>query len=176
MKSTRTRTITISILCLGIAVFLGLWIFFIVGGRALKNESIAIESDSASKMSQGRYFTSIRQALKGSKAELALVDSRFIDKDGIPKFISLLESKSVQSGVDTDFGLIDTLPQTENHSILRVRITGSGSWINTMLFITSLESLPYASEVETISLAKGAEKSNVWGFNLELTMYLEEKK
>jgi hypothetical protein len=176
MKISKTYIVTLSILASLTLVTLGLWIFLIMKSSSLKAESLAVESDILARTSEGTYFNSIRNVLKGSKPHLETIDSRFIDKDSVPQFIDLLETKSSEAGIKSDFSSIDIGTQSGSEGLLRIRIAGTGTWGNIISFIATLESLPYASKIENVSFAKPDIKDSIWSFSLDFTENLSEKK
>ncbi|MEN9621810.1 MAG: Pilus assembly protein PilO [Candidatus Parcubacteria bacterium] len=176
MKISKTYIVTLSVLGTLTLLTLGLWIFLIMKSSSLKSESLAVESDILARTSEGAYFNSIRNVLKGSKPYLETIDSRFIDKDSVPQFIDLLETKSLEAGINSDFSSIDIGAQNGSEGLLRIRITGTGTWSNIISFIATLESLPYASKIESLSFAKPNIKESIWSFSLDFTENISEKK
>lgn len=170
MKLSKTYIITLSILGILTLSALSLWIFIMMKTSSLKAESLAVESDIITKTSEGSYFNSIRNVLKGSKQDLEIIDSRFITKDSVPQFIGLLETKSAQAGIKSDFSSIDIGAE----GLLRIRITGTGTWSNIIEFIATLESLPYASKIESVSFSKPDVKESIWSFGLDFTENISE--
>ncbi len=173
MKTPRSHIIVVSILGACTLIALGAWIFLAIKSNSLRQENIAIETKIQAKTLESSYLTSVRNVIKGSKKEIAVVEKRFIEKDSVPQFIDLLESEAVSAGIKADFGSIDVLEEGVNNGALRIRMSGTGSWTNVTRFITTLETLPYASKVEGLTLSKSDTKSANWSFNLELIQYLK---
>ena len=170
MKLPRIHLVIIGTVGALAVVALGIWIFFAVRSNALRTEIVAIETEIASKTAESIYLGSIRSILKTSKADIGLIEKRFVKKDTVPKFIELLESKADRAGIKADFGTIDITSASK----LRVQMTGKGSWTDVIGFISTLESLPYASKIENVTISKADPKLSGWGFGLELIAYLEE--
>lgn len=169
---SQKHLITISVLSLLALGSLALWVFIGVKAHSLKDEAVSIESDMATKTSESAYLNSVRNVLKSSKSDLAAINSRFIDKDGVPSFIDLLERKAKTAGVQADFGSIVITPADAGGGTLKLSMTGSGTWSNIIQFISVLESLPYASRIETASFSTIDKK---WTFSLEFIQHLTIK-
>jgi len=173
MNFSRTHSITLSILGVTTLVSLSLWVFLALTSNNLKTETVAIQSEITTKTADSSYYSSVRTALKNSKKNIASIDGTFITKDDVPRFIDLLESKASGVGIKADFGSIDITGATETSSVLRVRITATGAWLNLVSFVNTLESLPYALRVENLSFSKTDNKGSAWNMSLELTQYIK---
>jgi hypothetical protein len=60
-------------------------------------------------------------------------------------------------------------------------MTGAGTWENAISFVATLDSIPFASKIETLNFSKpfdteGRASTSTWNFNLELVQYLKEEK
>jgi Tfp pilus assembly protein PilO len=162
----------VSILGVCTLLTLGAWIFLALESNSLRQESIAVEKKIFAKTAESTHLSSMRNVIKSSKSDVATIEKHFIKKDSVPQFIDMLESEAVSVGVKADFGSIDVLEEGVNSGALRIRMSGTGSWTAVTRFITTIETLPYASKVEGMTLSKSDTKSANWNFNLELIQYL----
>jgi Tfp pilus assembly protein PilO len=181
MKSHRTSLVTVIILGILVVALLGAWIFFGYKASSYKKEIALLATEAKNKSALDAYLSSVRNALRDSKSDLAIIKSQFITKDEIPEFINLLESKASKSGVRADFSSININTDETSREVLKIKITGTGDWNNVTDFISTLDSLPYASHIGSINLNKisGAPQDKTialtWGFSMELSQYLETK-
>lgn len=176
---TKKHTLILSALSIAALLVLCLWVFLYIKGTSIKAEALAVESDIAAKRNDETYLASVHNALKNSKADIASIDARFINKDGIPAFIDLLESKISHAGIKADVGSIDIATDANGSEVLRLHITGTGSWENVLSFITALESLPTASKAESVTFQKTNDtdvKNTTWSFGVDFIQYLSNKK
>lgn len=169
---SQKHIIPISVLGLLVLTALALWIFIGAKSHSFKAEAMAIETDLATKTTQDAYLGSVRNALRGSKAELAAIEGRFIGKDDIPEFINMLESRASSTGVLADFGSISVVPTESGSGMLKIHMTGSGSWSEVTSFIARLESLPYASKIESATFSNLDKR---WSFGLDFIQHLSSK-
>lgn len=175
MKHTSTHTVIISILTGILLLSLSVWVFLIIQSNSIKSENSNVEAKIITGGAHESYLNSIRTVLKRSKNELAIIHGQFIKKDNVSEFISLLEAEALANNLDTDFSSIDSTPKDALRDTLKIRITSSGTWIHTMRFIKMLESLPYASKIEELTLVKEADpekKTFVWKTNINLVAYV----
>lgn len=168
MKARTTTFIPIVLLSCALAAALFSWGYITYKSHALRKEAALIQTEAKLGATRGSYFLSIKNVLRDSRKEIAAIEGRFVQKEKVPEFVSLLESMAERSAVKIDFGSLNLDDATK----LRIRMTGSGSWIDVASFIRDLEALPYAARIESVQIAKAPSqegKPNAgWNFNLEL--------
>ncbi len=180
MKSHQTSYITVLILSFLALALLAAWIFLGYKAVEFKKDIAVMANDARNKLALDTYLSSVRTALRDSKSDLAIINTRFIDKDGIPEYIDTLEAYATSTGVRADFTI--NLDSNENsREVLRVKISGAGEWEGITDFVSTLDSLPYASRIKSMSVSrnpasKDPESTVVpWSFSLELAQFLETK-
>lgn len=176
MKLSQKHVVIISVLGFITMIALSSWIFLAIKSNSLHKEALAIHAEILKNKTDATYLNSIRTALKNSKSDIALLEKRFINPDEVPQFIDLLESKASAVGVKADFGSIDIHHDETSNGTLRIRMTAIGSWNTVTTYINTLESLPYALNVDSVVLSKSDNKNSTWNVGMELIQYLAEKK
>lgn len=170
--------ITLSVLTI---VFLSAWFYLIYKSALIRGEIVFIASEARNKTSENTHVTSLRSVLRDSKANLATIDSRFVNKEDLPNFISILENQAADIGIKVDIGSIT--PEAANESTfptIRIKMVGSGTWEKTIKFVATLDSLHYLSRIENLTLNKvgsqdkEAVATTTWNFNLDFVQYLKE--
>jgi hypothetical protein len=174
MKNSLTSTKVILLSLFSLAA-LAAWIFVVEQSFSHKSEVTIIEREAKQKSEESSYLISIKSALREAKDDIDLIRARFIDKDAIPDYISLLEGKAAASDIQVDFGAIDV-----DDKSLSIRMSGSGTWGDVVDFISVVDSMPYVSRIDGLNLNKSNGQSTttaaIWNFNLHLVQYLDIKE
>lgn len=143
MIKTRLGQITIilGLISLLVVVF---WasLFFLI-----KQDKQAIREINQSKQ---QLMGGVNGSLSLSKEKVAKINSYFLTSQTTVKFLEDLEQISRQKGVTLTVGQAD-----DKATELRLNLTTTGSFSQTMEFLQSLENLPYAGRVERLELRKG---------------------
>jgi Tfp pilus assembly protein PilO len=174
MKLKTPYTFFVAILLVIVLGLFGAWCFFVYRSSALRGEIAALQSASDEVSAKESKLISLKNVMRDSKDDIDLISSRFIAKDDIPKFIDMLETDAQGANVKADLSSIN-LEDGEPSAIraLKVHVSGSGSWKDSVGFIALIESLPYALSVDSLSLSKtgdsGKNKSDTWNWNADIT-------
>lgn len=180
MKS-KTLLAAASIVCGTALVLFGAWTYTVYKSFSFRNQAATISMNLQSKSSQDFYLTSLKNTLRDSKTEADLIDKRFVSKEGVPAFITMLENKAAELGVKVDFGSINIEEGEVLDGTLKLQISGSGTWNAVTDFIVALDSLPYASTIEEMrisnptAMSETAQVTPEWKFNVNLKQYLGKK-
>ena len=180
MKS-KTLMVAATIVCSTAVVLFGAWAFIAYKSFSFKRQIATISKELDTKSSQDSYLTSLKNTLRDSKVEMDSIDKRFVMKEGVPAFITMLENKAAELGVKVDFGSINIEEGEILDGTLKLQIAGSGTWTAVTNFIVALDSLPYASTIEEMriynpsAMSEKAEITSEWKFNVNLKQYLGKK-
>jgi Tfp pilus assembly protein PilO len=178
MKNKALSKIMVFLLSVTALLSLSAWVFLVYKSMELRKEIASLGTEARDKSSESAYLSSIRNTLRDSKEELAVIDGRFISKDSVPELINSLENKAAAERVNANFGSINVESPEEAHPTLRIKMTGSGTWERALSFITLLDSLPYVSRIENLNLTKGGgdgqgrSATTTWNFNMDIVQYL----
>ncbi len=162
--------VIVSLIALTLSAF---WIFLIYKTESLKSQADAIEKNIIAKNNQSTYLNSVRIALKNTQNDLSVIDSHFIDKDGIPEFIDMIESRAQNLGIKLDLGTLDIAAGDQNINTLRIRMNSSGNWLSLMKFVSYIETLASAIRIEQMTLTHGDPTGTLWNMNIEVTQRLK---
>jgi hypothetical protein len=182
MNPEKTSPVFVIILSLVALCLLAGWSFISYRSAIIKTDIDTAISETRSQSTENIYLGSVRNALRDAKDDLLLVEDRFVDKDNVPEFISILEGIASRTDVRADLGSINIEQANKGeHGTLRIRMTGAGTWENAISFVATLDSIPFASKIETLNFSKpfdteGRASTSTWNFNLELVQYLKEEK
>jgi Tfp pilus assembly protein PilO len=163
------------ILC---AVVLSLGSIFTYFIYSINSETATLITDTADSSKKSQQLASVRTALRENSATQREIDSVFVAEDSVSSFIDSLESLAVKKSVSISLGSINIEPITGMTGIkqLRIRASSSGSWRDIMSFSASLESLPKAVSVQSLSINKevapkdGAEASISWNATFDISV------
>lgn len=166
-SSFSTRTYLFGTLALLLFVF---WIGIIYKSFVMRTEIQTLVQKEEQVLTKEMYTASVKKALRDSKQEIDSIEKRFIDKDSIPQFIDMLEGRIDQSGSNITVGSINFEPGADRSvpGIFRAHITGAGTWREMITFINTLESLPYALSITSLTLSK----TSAWTLNADIVQYV----
>jgi Tfp pilus assembly protein PilO len=180
MKS-KTLIIAASVICGTAVVLLGAWVFITYKSYSYKSQIAAITQNIQSRSSEDSYLISLKTTLREAKDEAESIDKRFVPKEEVPSFITMLEDKAAKLGVKVDFGSINIEEGETLDGVLKLQISGSGTWSSVTEFIVTLDSLPYAATIEEMRIdnpsatSETAEVTSEWRFNINLKQQLGKK-
>jgi mannitol-specific phosphotransferase system IIBC component len=110
---------------------------------------------------QNQYTISLQKSLQNSKADIDKVNSSILSSDGNVSFIEKFETLAKNNGlnVSIDSLSVEDIPNinSDNLTSLVVRASAEGSWTGTIVFLTSLESFPFAMRVEKFDLLNSSD-------------------
>lgn len=181
MKNNSISKIALVSLSLCTLVLLSAWAFLMYESGSLHTKIVEIALEAEDKSFESTYSSSVRNTLREAKADLSLIDQRFVEKDLVPEFINVLEQKGDASGAQVNLGSINVEPGAP-YGLLKIRMTGSGTWEQMLSFVSVLDSLPYVLRIDNLSFTKrgigttGAQATTSWGFNLDIVQYVKETK
>lgn len=157
-----------------IVAAIALWAFVILESYAYRAEVVAIESEITSVASRDSYLSSIRNVLRGTEGDSAVIENRFIGEDDVPKFIEYLESEAARSRIDADLSGIVLEPVKKDNpwKTLRVRVSGVGEWKDAISFVHAIDMMDYAARIEKLSFTKAA-TGNGWNVAIDISQYLK---
>jgi len=175
MKNSLSSTKVI-LLAIFAILALAAWIFVLQQSYSHKSEVAVIEREAKEKSDESTYLLSIRSALRDAEGDIQVIRNRFIAKDAISDYIGLIEGKAESSGVNVEFGGID-----DNEETLSIRMSGSGTWANIVDFVSAVDSMPYASRIDSLNISKPVNSTStttapIWNFNMHLVQYLDFKE
>lgn len=179
MMTTQNITLTMRILAVIVlitllvsAVYAGIFIY-------IKNTNIEI-AELASTIDQQiqieERLRSIKNIVEDTALNRAKLDSYFVGQDDIVHFIEAVEALSSITGEEITIASVD-LEEGDNTSayqFLRLRLTTSGAWEETIHFIALLEALPNHILVErgSLELRSTDEEAGEWrgSFDIKVAM------
>jgi len=173
LKSPYNSLLAFSII-LSVA-FLSAWAILVYKSYAMKGDIAKISQAADDIAAKDANLLSQKTMLRDLKDDVALVDGMFLSKDGIPPFIDMLDSKAQAFGIKADIGSINLEEGDAEHlGTLKLHIKGQGSWQDSVKFISLLESLPYALQMDALSIARGeakaGDKGSVWSWDTDMSV------
>jgi hypothetical protein len=178
---TKSLILAASIICATAAMLFGAWVFIVYKSYSYKNQIATISEGIKTRSSEDSFLISLKSTLREAKNETQAIESRFILKEEVPSFITMLENKADTIGVKVDFGSINIEEGEVLDGTLKLQITGSGDWSEVTDFIVMLDSLPYAATIEEIRIynpsvmSESEEAVSDWKFVVSLRQYLGKK-
>jgi hypothetical protein len=164
MKGISTKRILIIItllVCIGGGAIYG--VYYMI--RSNIQKTIALENAHAELESSEEAARVLRSSLEVIGPEIDKLSSRIIEANGVVDFIEMIESRARRLGVSIEVQTAAELDHesSDKHKILELSFRTQGSWENTYKFVAFLESLPYQSTLNQMSLEEErTEKSSVW--------------
>jgi len=181
MKINGLKQTLIIIIGLVIAVLSIVWVFIIIESYSYRSEIIRISDEIKSATDRDSYLSSIRNVLRGTEGDVSAIESRFIGEDDVPGFIEFLERRARDIGIKAELTGINLDPVVKNSifRVLHVRINASGSWQEAISLINALDMMPYAMNIDHVSLSKAPNIStdskvlpnSVWNIVIDISQY-----
>jgi hypothetical protein len=143
----------------------GAWGFVLWQSAGLRDKIATASTQAEGAQAREVYLIGLKKALSDARESGDEIAARFIREDAVPAFIDRLEARIAQSGADASLGSISLDDPTEGSQIraLRLRVSGTGTWKESMALVSSLESMKSLIDIRTLSLLKaaGAERWSV---------------
>lgn len=125
------------------------------------------------------YLFSAQKIIENLSSDIEHINDSIVSSDGEVEFIENLEEVAKESGLSIEINsiLLETNPKlaSSSVSILRVRAKTRGSWSNSYLFLSRLESLPYKVKINKFGLVNSSEvisgssrSSSIWQSSFEI--------
>ncbi len=143
------------------------WGFLLYKSFSLRGDIAAISTQADSAQARDAKTLSLKSALRESRDSVAVINGRFVTKDGIPAFIDLLEAKGDEVGVQVS---LDSINLDQN---LHIHVVGSGSWKAAVSYVSVLESLPYSIAIDNLALSKIDGSGGRWNIGLDLAVLVD---
>jgi hypothetical protein len=140
-----------------IATAVGYYVLF----NSIKKKNILIADASLGSQeleAQKSSVKAIQNVLKGSEAEVALIESYFVSEDGAVDFIEYLEGLGREALVNLSIQSVEENKDSvrvPEKSELKFKIAVQGSWRSVYRFLHILEKIPYHVDISFVDIKKG---------------------
>jgi hypothetical protein len=165
---------TLIVLVLSLALALGAIGVFVGGLYVIKKEEAALQAQAASiaTMRANRLaLTKVEQLLAETAPARAEALSYLLTEDTVIDFLALLETTAREVGVVYETTAISTADYSGSLKVLSLTIRASGTYGAVTTFLSILETLPYRSIVDGVSLTTdAAAAAGPASWSLELTL------
>lgn len=168
-RSTLTGLILLAALMVVACAFS--WAFLVNKSADYRAEAEELAQDVADATIRGSRELSVRQSLDEVRASTDDVLAYFIEEEKIPVFISVIEGVALENSISVDITSINLTgsPEDSMPRSLFVRLAGTGTWEDVITFVSSLDALPYALNIQSISLDAGEEG---WRVGVDLVQFV----
>lgn len=155
MESSFSKKV-ISILGI-ITVLLFVAIYFVFNEIRLKNEKIAVvEHDLSEKNNRFDHLLSMQNLISNIEPDIEKLNQSIVSKNGDVDFIESLESMArfYNLSIKIDSLTLVSDPQASSSTplTLKLKATTVGSWTNSYLFFSEIESMPFRIKIEKSSI------------------------
>ncbi len=155
----------------GIIIFLALVVILLFGAIYFLFQSIKGENENASNIQnsidistkQNQYTLSLQESIQNASGDIKKVNDSILSFDKDVNFIEQLENLARENGLSVS---IDSLSvgdtpnvSSDNLTSLEIQASAQGSWAGMMVFLSKLESMPFAMRVERFDLANSSNNS-----------------
>lgn len=125
---------------------------------------------------QERIDALTKQALLNTKEERAQLDELALHGDDVAGFIGSIEKEGRIAGVKFEIGNVTVTPKNDLFDTLTLSLQSAGTFSDVTLFLNLVETLPFASSVESVVIEKGSEKNALWTLNLTLSAPIHKQQ
>jgi len=141
-------------------------IYFVYFEIKEKNEKIMnVEQDISTQNSKHDYLVSAQKLIEDIEPDIAKIGDSIVSSNGDVAFIENLEfiARSYDLSIQIDSLTIEDDLKNESNPIstLKIKAKINGSWTNTYVFLSELESLPFKLKINKFNLISSGEVSNV---------------
>lgn len=173
MKSNSTKVLILIIIC-NLGAIAGYYFLF----QYIKTQSnAALSLTSTINLSQQKnsHISSLRAVVKDTEGERQQLTAFLLPKDAEVSFIEQIENLAKSSGLSvTTKSVFSAAGNTKAVKIFQMQLETTGSWSNTLIFLSQVESLPYNIQVPGILLNKqpavGKTAGSVWMATFDLSV------
>jgi len=130
------------------------WLVFRVWNTSESIEVLASTVDS-SALEEERLRTT-ENLVERTEVERAKLRSLFVTEDSAVSFIETIEGLGETTDVSVTVASVDTADLSSKNAIgaVHIQFTTTGSWQNTVYFVTLLDTIPFVTDVLTAELAR----------------------
>lgn len=160
--STRKETILIALVSGIVIAVLAFFLIFFLGQRIKEKSEEVIEARRELILSRGETgsVAGIKSSFSEIKPDLERIENLFVDSEAPVEFIEFLEKTAARSEVS--FEINPAGLKEEKEAIwegIGFQIKAVGSSDGSLRFLDKLESSPYLTEIQNISISKLKEES-----------------
>jgi hypothetical protein len=172
MERSSTQTAVILVSSLVAIAAAGVWGFLGYKSGEYRAESIVFAQEVADASIQGQRNVALKASLGRARGSVAEIMGHFTPESQIPDFIGALEKGARDRSVTLDIGSINLGgdPADAGPRPLSLRLTGSCSWKNCVSFVSDLDALHHAIDIQGISLTAGGK--GIWRLSVDMVQYV----
>jgi hypothetical protein len=157
MTSSAKKTLILALLLNIVAISLYVYLFVDIVNT---QKEITISFDEIERHELDRVkLESVRNIIRDTEHDRAIVESYFVRTDGMVAFISNLESLASEAGVNMEINSINENNDYESLQTIgyiNIMIVADGLWDNVYRFIAMVENLPLKLDIKEAQIeAKG---------------------
>lgn len=123
----------------------------------LSEKTAELKGDIESKQIKINHIQNVNKSAEKTSEDGVKILNYFIKPDGAIDFVSSVESTAGDFSLKYNTNSIDNVENDvlggQGKDLLKMSMTLSGSWKNILKFLTYVESLPYAVQVERVELS-----------------------
>ncbi len=161
-RTLRNTILAVSALVLSMALYGGVW-YMLQQSETTVRERITEQAESAT---QEATLSKLEKVSVETEADRAELHSYILKDDGASDFLELLEKTARSQGLTptTRSVQIEAIKGNASFEALSLSLEVNGSYEGVSAMLTLLESLPYQSEIRSVSLdrTEGADGSSMW--------------
>lgn len=130
------------------------------------------------------YLISTQRTMEGLLLDINHINDSVVSKEGDVEFIETLETIAKESGLTIEIDSLvlsnDPTLVPDSVDILKVKAKTKGSWANSYLFLSRLESLPFKLKIDSFGLSntlaevvlanKKVVKNSIWQSVFEISV------
>lgn len=165
MKSKTTQFL-IFIIIINVCVGAGYYFLFDHIKKQNENASVLQNKIDLSEQRNSR-FNDLQSAVKDTEIERNQLTSLLLPSGSQVAFVEQVEDLTKSSGLSEQTNnLSEAVGPSDTTKLLQIQLTVTGSWSNTMYFLSQLENLPYNISIRNASLTEQtgvlAKEANLW--------------
>ncbi len=138
----------------------GAYLYAFMGIQQKERYTAKLATDITTLAAQKENLKSAKKNVSETAAARDLLDGYFVPKDGVVKFLNLLQSLGTENHLllkVTSVGIAAAPLSPDILEMIDVHLEVSGAWSDVSRFAALIETLPFKVYLNTVSLAKSSE-------------------
>lgn len=171
MEKNKTKN-SLILASLAAIVSLGVFLYMFIETQGIYSKVLDRESELVGAQNEKFRKDTIDEVVSRTAKEQAMMESYFVEAEGVVDFIEEVEQLGRTSGLSIKVESVNTAPMPSNEKMenLRLVVSSDGGWRESLVFLAMLENLPYKSEIGRALVEKAGGEKGEWHGDYMITV------
>lgn len=135
---------------LNLGLIFSLYYFLIQKIEAESDKYIKIETEILEMDNKTKNLIEQEKELKITEEKLSTINNVLLHQEKIIDLIKTIENQAQKDNINVEIAKVETFKPSESGATIDLQINITGDFNNNLLFLNSIEKLPYYSQIEKI--------------------------